>query len=145
MIQLTHEPIDVNALLAAAQQPAAGAVVLFLGITREFTGDRQTVELDYEAYEAMAESELSKLEQAARERWPLVECAIVHRLGRVPLAEASVAIVAGSPHRSAAFAAAEWLIDTLKECVPIWKRERWADGTTKWVHPVGQAVPDKSY
>ena len=144
MIQLTHEPIDVNALLAAAQRPEAGAVVLFLGITREFTGSRQTVELDYEAYETMAESELSKLEATARQRWQLVECFIVHRLGAVPLAEASVAIVASAPHRRAAFAAAEWLIDTLKECVPIWKRERWADGTTEWVHPVGQAFqPDK--
>jgi molybdopterin synthase catalytic subunit len=135
MIQLTQEPIDTNALLEAAQQPAAGAVVLFLGITREFTGDRQTIDLDYEAYDKMAESELEKLESTARERWPLTECLIVHRLGRVPLSEASVAIVTSAPHRSEAFAAAEWLIDTLKEKVPIWKRERWADGSTEWVHP----------
>lgn len=135
MIQLTHKPIDATKLLEAAQRPEAGAVVLFLGITREFTGERQTVELDYEAYESMAESELEKLESTARERWPLVECAIVHRIGRVPLAEASVAIVASAPHRRDAFAAAQWLIDTLKERVPIWKRERWADGTTQWIHP----------
>ena len=135
MIQLTHDPIDVNSLLEAAQRPEAGAVVLFLGITREFTDERQTVELDYEAYEAMAGQELAKLETTARQRWPLVECAIVHRLGRVPLSEASVAIVASAPHRRDAFAAAQWLIDTLKERVPIWKRERWADGATEWVHP----------
>ena len=135
MIQLTTNPIDATTLLYAAQQPEAGAVVLFLGITREFTNDRQTIELDYEAYERMAEMELANLEATARERWPLIECSIVHRLGRVPLAEASVAIIASSPHRCDAFAAAEWLIDTLKERVPIWKRERWADGTTEWVHP----------
>lgn len=135
MIQLTTNPIEAALLLEAAQQPEAGAVVLFLGITREFTNNRQTIELDYEAYERMAETELANLEATARERWPLIECSIVHRLGRVPLAEASVAIIASSPHRSDAFAAAEWLIDTLKERVPIWKRERWADGTTEWVHP----------
>ena len=135
MIRLTPEPIDVTTLLEVAQRPEAGAVVLFLGTTREFTGERQTVELDYEAYETMAELELAKLESAARERWPLVECVIVHRIGRVPLAEASVAIVASAPHRREAFAAAQWLIDTLKERVPIWKRERWTDGTTEWVHP----------
>jgi molybdopterin synthase catalytic subunit len=135
MIQLTNQPIDANRVLEAAQRPEAGAVVLFLGITREFTGERQTVEIDYEAYETMAEQELAELEATARKRWPLIECAIVHRLGRVPLAEASVAIVASSPHRRDAFAAAQWLIDTLKERVPIWKRERWADGTTEWIHP----------
>lgn len=135
MIELTDQPIDANKLLDAAKRPEAGAVVLFLGITREFTGERQTVELDYEAYEMMAEQELAKLESAARQRWPLIECLIVHRLGRVPLTEASVAIVASSPHRRDAFTAAQWLIDALKERVPIWKRERWADGTTDWVHP----------
>jgi molybdopterin synthase catalytic subunit len=135
MVRLTHEPIDATGLLTSSQRPEAGAVVLFLGITREFTDNRQTVELDYEAYQAMAEQELAQLEATARDRWPLVECAIVHRLGRVPLAEASVAIVASAPHRRDAFAAAQWLIDTLKERVPIWKRERWADGSTEWVHP----------
>ncbi len=135
MIQLTHDPIDTAALLDRARDPSAGAVVLFLGTTREFTAGRQTVALDYESYRAMAESKLAELESEARRRWPLVECCIVHRLGRVPLAEASVAIVVSTPHRRDAFAAGEWLIDTLKRDVPIWKREEWADGTTEWVHP----------
>ncbi|MEM8865093.1 MAG: molybdenum cofactor biosynthesis protein MoaE [Planctomycetota bacterium] len=135
MISLTQSPIDTGALLAAAQQPAAGAVVLFLGITREFTDDRQTTQLSYEAHASMAETQLERLEHAARERWPLVECQIVHRLGEVPLAEASVAIVASSPHRADAFEAGRWLIDELKRDVPIWKREHYADGTTEWVHP----------
>jgi len=135
MIHLTPNPIDATALLDRAQQPAAGAVVLFLGTTREFTGDRQTVALDYEAYREMAERRLTELESEARRRWPVVECMIVHRLGRVPIAEASVAIVVSTPHRADAFAAGQWLIDTLKQDVPIWKREQWADGTTEWVHP----------
>lgn len=135
MICLTHEPIDTAALLNRARDPAAGAVVLFLGITREFTAGRQTVALDYEAYCEMAESKLAELDSEARRRWTLVECCIVHRLGRVPLAEASVAIVVSAPHRRDAFAAGEWLIDALKQDVPIWKREEWTDGTTEWVHP----------
>jgi molybdopterin synthase catalytic subunit len=139
MIEMTRQPIDVAALLERAQHPAAGAVVLFLGITREFTSGRQTIELAYQAYEEMALKQLGALEAEARRRWPLVECAIVHRLGLVPLAEASVAVAASSPHRDAAFEAARWLIDELKASVPIWKQERWADGTREWVHPQGDS------
>ncbi len=135
MIQLTDQPIDTANLLQQACDPRAGAVVLFLGTTRELTDGRQTVTLDYEAYGAMAERKLADLESQARERWPIVECLIVHRLGRVPLAEASVAIIVSTPHRADAFAAGQWLIDSLKRDVPIWKREHWADGTCEWVHP----------
>ncbi len=135
MIQLTDNPIDATALLQSAQQPAAGAVVLFLGITRQFTKGRETASLSYEAYREMAVKELERLERQARERWPLVDCRIVHRLGEVPLAEASVAIAVSSPHRGDAFDAGRWLIDTLKETVPIWKQEHWANGDAEWVHP----------
>jgi len=135
MIRLTREPIDTQALLAQATSPAAGAVVLFLGTSRELTAGRRTVTLDYEAYDAMAERKLAELEAEARRRWPVIECRIVHRLGRVPLGEASVAIAVSTPHRADAFAAGQWLIDTLKEVVPIWKCEHWADGTSEWVHP----------
>jgi molybdopterin synthase catalytic subunit len=135
MVELTREPIDTGALLAKATRPEAGAVVLFLGTTREMTDGRQTVSLDYEAYDEMAEKKLAELETEARRRWPLVECFIVHRLGQVPLAEASVAIAVSTPHRFEAFAAGQWLIDSLKRDVPIWKQEHWADGTSDWVHP----------
>ena len=140
MIQLTDQPIDTAAMLDRARHPEAGAVVLFLGTTRELTDGRQTVALDYEAYREMAERQLAELEAEARRRWPVIECIIVHRLGRVPLGEASVAIVVSTPHRADAFAAGQWLIDTLKHDVPIWKREQWADGTTEWVHPGMQDV-----
>ncbi len=136
MIRLTREPIDAEALLQRVTRAEAGAVVLFLGTTREMTDGRRTVTLDYEAYDEMAEKKLAELEAEARRRWPLVECEIVHRLGRVPLAEASVAIAVSTPHRADAFAAGQWLIDTLKRDVPIWKQEHWADGTSEWVHPV---------
>ena len=135
MPELTQQPLDTAPMLARAQTAQAGAVLLFLGVTRQHTDGRETTELHYDAYNAMALKELAALEAEATQRWQLIECTIVHRLGCVRLGEASVAIVTASPHRRAAFAAGEWLIDTLKERVPIWKKEYWADGTTDWVHP----------
>ncbi len=135
MIQLNHEPIDSNQVLASVQSPHAGAVVLFLGTTREFTAGRQTESLDYESYGEMAASKLQELEEQARQQWALTEVTIVHRLGHLEIGEASVAIAVSAPHRKDAFTAGQWLIDTLKEIVPIWKKENWADGTSEWVHP----------
>lgn len=140
MVELTHEPIDVSALLSHVASTQAGGVALFLGTTREWTGKgdsgpRQTLWLNYECYPAMAERKMAEIEAEARARWPLVKTAIVHRLGRVDLGEASVGIAVSSAHRQAAFEACQWLIDTLKQVVPIWKQEYWADGTTEWVHP----------
>lgn len=135
MIALTNDPIDSSAVLAQVASHDAGAVVLFLGTTREFTRGRRTASLDYECYPQMAEQKLAELEAEARGRWPLVGCYIIHRLGHLELGEASIAIAVSSPHRAAAFAAGQWLIDTIKEVVPIWKCENWADGTSEWVHP----------
>ena len=135
MIELTREPIDVAAALLHVQSPQAGAVVLFLGTTREYTGDRRTASLEYDGYQEMALRKLEELEGEARRQWPVVECLIVHRLGTVGLGQASVLIAVSSAHRDAAFQAGKWLIDTLKEVVPIWKKELWADGTSEWVHP----------
>jgi molybdopterin synthase catalytic subunit len=137
MILLTRVPIDTAALLHYVSSPRAGAVVLFLGTVREFTGGRRTVALDYECYPEMAEKKLAELRDEARRRWPLVACAIVHRLGHLELGEASVAVATSAPHRDDALAAGKWLIDTLKEVVPIWKQENWEDGTKEWVHPAG--------
>jgi molybdopterin synthase catalytic subunit len=135
MISLTDKPIDTAAILAQVASRDAGAVVLFLGTTREFTKGRQTAALDYECYPEMAEKKLAELETEARRRWPLVACAIVHRLGHLELGETSIAIAVSAPHRQAAFEAGQWLIDTIKQAVPIWKRENWTDGTSEWVHP----------
>ena len=135
MIQLTHVPIDTAALLAHVNSPRAGAVVLFLGTVRAVTRGRHTASLDYECYPAMAEKKLAELEAQARQRWPIIECALVHRLVHMEPAEASVAVAVSTPHRQDAFEAGKWLIDTLKEVVPIWKQENWADGASEWVHP----------
>ena len=135
MISLTSSVIDSAVVLASVASNDAGAVVLFLGTTREFTQGRRTVSLDYECYPEMAERKLAELEAEARRRWPIIGCAIVHRLGHLELGEASIAIAVSSPHRADAFAAGQWLIDTIKQVVPIWKQENWADGTSEWVHP----------
>ncbi|MCR9117054.1 MAG: molybdenum cofactor biosynthesis protein MoaE [bacterium] len=143
MIQLTTEPIDSNAVLQSVASREAGAVVLFLGVTREFTAGRQTESLDYECYPEMAEKKLAQLETEARQRWPLLECVIIHRLGHLEITEASIAIAVSSPHRAAAFSAGQWLIDTIKQVVPIWKKENWLDGESDWVHP-GETGPPKA-
>ncbi len=135
MIRLTDETIDSAKLLESVQSAACGAVVLFLGTTREFTDGRQTASLDYECYPEMAERKLLELERHAKDRWGIDEIAIVHRLGHLGLGEASIAIAVSSAHRDAAFEAGKWLIDTIKEVVPIWKKENWQDGTSEWVHP----------
>lgn len=135
MIQLTNDPIDTISLLDTVRSPVAGAVVLFLGTVREITDGRKTKSLEYECYAEMAEKKLAELEAEARDRWPLTECSIVHRLGCLPVGEPSVALAVSAAHRRPAFEAGQWLIDRIKEVVPIWKKENYADGTADWVHP----------
>jgi molybdopterin synthase catalytic subunit len=135
MQRLSEEPIDFAALTESVRSTDSGAVVLFLGTVREMTNGRRTSALDYEAFGPMAESKLAEIEAEAGRRWKLDRVAIAHRLGRLELGEVSVAVAVSSPHRAEAFEAARFLIDTLKETVPIWKKENWHDGATEWVHP----------
>ena len=135
MIQLTNNPIDFAALTESVRSSAAGAVVLFLGTVREMTDGRQTLALDYEAFPQMAKAKLDELLVEARGKWPIVHAVIAHRLGRLELGDVSVAVAVSTPHRQQAFEAGRYLIDRLKEVVPIWKKENWADGSTEWVHP----------
>jgi molybdopterin synthase catalytic subunit len=135
MVELTLKPIDASAILQRIVSPGAGATLLFLGTTREFTDGRRTLWLEYDCYPEMANAKLTELESEARRRWGLIDCTIVHRLGRVPIGDASVAVAVSASHRGEAFAAGQWLIDTLKTVVPIWKQEHWADGESEWVHP----------
>jgi molybdopterin synthase catalytic subunit len=141
MIRLTSEEIDTHSLLESVRSNQSGAVVLFLGTVREMTDGQQTVALDYDAYPEMAEAKMAELEQEAREKWPIDQLAIVHRLGHLELGDVSVAIALSCPHRNQAFEAGRFLIDELKIRVPIWKKENWADGSTEWVHPgTGESV-----
>jgi molybdopterin synthase catalytic subunit len=135
MIELTRDNIDYTSLTERVRRSGCGAVVLFLGTVRDLTGDRQTVALDYEAYPGMAEKKMADIERDTRERWPVGEMLMVHRLGRLAVGEISVAVAVSCPHRGDAFEACRHAIDRLKELVPIWKKENWADGSTEWVHP----------
>lgn len=135
MVRLTHELIDYHALTEQVRRPDCGAVVTFLGTVRELTDGRQTAALDYEAYLGMAEKKLAEIERETRDRWPVGEMAVVHRLGHLEVGEVSVAVAVSCPHRAQAFEACRFAIDRLKEAVPIWKKENWADGSTEWVHP----------
>ncbi|MFM8378911.1 MAG: molybdenum cofactor biosynthesis protein MoaE [Planctomycetia bacterium] len=132
---LVREPIDTAALLDRVGHAAAGANVLFVGTTRAITGDVVTRSLDYEAHEPLAEAHLRDLADEAVRSFALTACAVVHRLGVVPVGEASVAVATSAPHRREAFAAAEWLMERIKQGVPIWKRDEAADGSRTWIHP----------
>ena len=135
MIKLQTEPLDHAALTEQVRRADCGAVVLFLGTVRDLTGDRVTVALDYEAYPAMAEKKMAEIERDTRQRWPVGDIVLVHRLGHLDVGDISVAVAVSCPHRGQAFDACRHAIDRLKELVPIWKKENWADGTTEWVHP----------
>ena len=134
MFRLTRDAIDYHTLTDAVRSSHCGAVVLFLGTVRDLTGDQVTVFLDYEAYPPMAEKKLAEIEQEVRRRWPVGDIAMVHRLGRLEVGEVSVAVAVSCPHRADAFDACRFAIDTLKELVPIWKKENAPDGTAEWVH-----------
>jgi molybdopterin synthase catalytic subunit/molybdopterin converting factor small subunit len=128
VIALTRDAIESPKLIAAAKNAEDGAVVVFDGIVRNHSRGRRTLYLDYEAYEEMALRQMRELAARARERFAVRHVTLVHRLGRLEIGETSVLIVVASAHRSAAFEACRWLIDTLKQTVPIWKKETFADG-----------------
>jgi len=135
MIELTTKTIETQSILDSLRSEDCGATVLFLGTTRRLTDARLTETLTYTAYEEMARQQLSRLRDQALARWSIKRCVLVHRLGEVPVGEASVAVAVASPHRRDAFEAAQWLIDTLKQVVPVWKKEHWKDQAPQWVHP----------
>lgn len=126
---LVREPIDTARLIAAARAATDGAVLVFDGIVRNNSRGRRTLFLDYEAYEPMAARQLYTLAVEAISRFDIRHVTLVHRLGRLALGETSVLIAVASAHRAAAYEASRWLIDTLKQTVPIWKRETFEDGT----------------
>ncbi len=132
MIRLTAEPIVLDELLAAVADPKAGAVVVFIGMTRDNNEGRDVQRLEYEAYAGMAERELEKITREARSRWGIARIAVAHRTGVVPIGMASVVIAVSSAHRGDAFEAARFTIDRLKEVVPIWKKEFFSGGAV-WI------------
>lgn len=133
MAELTREPIPVDRLLRDSARPDCGAITLFLGTTRDHHQGRRVTRLSYEAYEPMALAALAALEREALTRFEVAAVRIVHRIGEVPMTEASVAVVVAAAHRGAAYDASRWAMDELKRTVPIWKKETYAEGGEGWV------------
>jgi molybdopterin synthase catalytic subunit len=126
---LVDSPIDVGALESAVARSGFGAVVTFVGRARDRSDDGRTVtELDYEVYPEMASAVLEQIAAEAEARWPVM-AAVTHRHGVVPIGDAAVAIVTAAPHRAEAYEANRFIIEAIKERLPIWKRERFADGS----------------
>jgi len=125
---LSERPLDVGATIARVAGPGMGGIVTFLGAVRSEARGRQIRHLEYEAYPEMAEREMQKIADAAADRWPGVRVAIAHRSGHLEVGELAVVIAAAAPHRAEAFAACRFAIDTLKQTVPIWKKEFATDG-----------------
>lgn len=130
--ELTTEPLDITSISRRVVPPECGATVTLDGYVRQWTKGKETLYLEYEAYEPMAIKEMEKLVAQAKEQFEIANIGIVHRLGRMEIGETSVVIAVAAPHRKAAFAACEWLIKELKRTVPIWKKEFYANGEV-WV------------
>lgn len=140
MTHLTAGPISLDAVLAAVRGVERGGTCVFLGTVRAGPEEIGVTEIEYTAYDAMADAELDRILGETRERWPHARAAVQHRLGRVPVGEASIAIAAAAPHRPDAFAACRFVIEEVKKRLPIWKKEFRADGTATWVDPSGKPV-----
>lgn len=121
----------------SVEAPGNGAVVTFLGVTRNQTEGRSVLYLEYEAYPGMAEKMLARIAWEVEAQWGIRHCSIAHRFGRLELGEVSLVVAIGSPHRAEAFAACAYVVDRIKEHVPIWKKEFFADGEV-WVGMEGR-------
>ena len=143
-VNLSRNPIDINEAYQFLQIPTAGGIAIFVGTTRKWTDEQETVSLTYESYEAMALKEMHALLDIATDRWPIHRACLFHRLGNVPLTEASVLVGVATPHRPEAFQACRFLIDQLKIQVPIWKQEHLADGRINWVEGTNSPDTDTS-
>jgi molybdopterin synthase catalytic subunit len=141
MYRVVTEAISVDALTEWVTVPEAGGVAVFLGVVRDNTAGRKVVALEYEAHAPMAEAKMAEIGEAVIRRWPGVcRVAMVHRIGRLDIGEASVAIAVSAAHRREAIEACHFAIDRLKETVPVWKRELFEDGAV-WVGLQGESPP----
>jgi molybdopterin synthase catalytic subunit len=137
MSVLTRDPVSLEQLLAEVVSPACGGTCAFLGTVRSGPAEGGVTGIEYSGYEQMVEAEFARILAEVRERWPAVRPQVRHRMGLVARGEASVGIVAAAPHRAHAFEACRYIIEAVKQRVPIWKRELREDGTAVWVDPSG--------
>ena len=132
MIEITHDVLDPESITSRVKHNAAGAVVTFLGTTRDHTGDRRVLFLEYEAYRPMADQQLARVAEEMGARWDLTGVVIAHRLGRLAVGETSLVVAVSSAHRKNAFEACLFGVDRIKQIVPIWKKE-FFEGGEVWV------------
>ncbi|MEB3355293.1 MAG: molybdenum cofactor biosynthesis protein MoaE [Synechococcales bacterium] len=133
-VALTFAPLSLTEVYDLADDPANGAVVVMSGMVRNQTDGKPVVALDYQAYEPMALQVFRQIAAEIRKQWPDVTHVVIHhRTGKLQIGEISVLVAVGCPHRSEAFAACQYAIDTLKHQAPIWKKEIWANGSSSWV------------
>jgi molybdopterin synthase catalytic subunit len=139
LFEVTEAPLSADEIAARVTNPYSGATLVFVGTVREWTKGRRTTYLHYEAYPEMAVAQMQRIGREIEERWPGARVAIVHRVGKLEITEASVVIAVATPHRADAFDACRHAIERLKQIVPIWKKEVWEDGE-EWVG--SQVGPD---
>lgn len=144
MTYLTRTPISLDTLLAEVASPTRGGTCVFLGTVRNGPEEAGVIAIEYSAYEEMVEGEFARLVADAVGRWPDARIAVRHRLGRIPVGEASIAIAVAAPHRAQAFEACRFVIEEVKRRVPIWKKEVRLDGTEIWVDPHGRPTVQPS-
>jgi len=132
MLKIVRTPIDLDEVLRSVKSPEAGAIDIFIGTTRNHSNGKEVLSLEYEVYEPMALKLMEAIVAEAHRRWTINRIAIVHRVGKVEIGEASVIVGVSAPHRREAFEACRYAIDALKKDVPIWKKEFFADGEI-WV------------
>lgn len=132
IVRFTAEKLSVEAVSQLVTSPLCGAVSLFVGTTRDNFEGKRVVSLEYEAYVPMAESEVRRICGDVRQRWPVRHIAVFHRLGPVPVSEASVVIAVSSAHRAASLGAVSHAIDALKATVPVWKKEIYEESSSSW-------------
>lgn len=137
---ITEKPISINDVIQKVIRRECGAVTTFLGTVREYTDGRRTIRLEYHAYKSMAEKMLEQIDNEVQEKWPGVLSAVTHRVGTLDITDAAVVIAVSSPHRKAAYEANQYIIERIKELVPIWKKEYWEDGTS-WVGDQLETTP----
>ncbi len=141
MFRVTRKGIDLLILVRSVTDPQAGAIVTFIGSTRNHNEGRQVTSLEYDGYEPMAEKELARIGREAQEKWSICKIAIVHRIGAVPISEPSVMIAVSAAHRDDAYRASRFAIDEIKKTVPIWKKE-FFEGGEVWIGTqTGQPLP----
>ncbi len=132
MIEITYQPLDPERITAQVRQDTNGAVVTFLGTTRNYSEGKRVVKLEYEAYEDMALKKLEEIRQEMQAEFGVEDIAIAHRIGPVDIGQISLVVAVASPHRKEAFFACHKVVDRVKEIVPIWKKEVFEDGS-RWV------------